>query len=98
MYGALLAVAGRIFSYIFGTAAIKWAVLALLGFGVSLLITVLLDLLPAWFSADSLTGATSVFTPEIWFFLDYFMVSEGIGLALSAYCIRFLIRRIPVIG
>jgi len=98
MYGALLAIVGRIISWVFGSAAIKWAFLALLGFGVSLLITVMLDLLPAWFSADSLTGATSVFTPEIWYFLDYFMVSEGIGLVLSAYCIRFLIRRIPVIG
>lgn len=98
MYGALLAVAGRILSWLFGTSVIKWAVLAILGFGVSLLITVLLDLLPAWFSADALTGATSAFTPQIWYFLDYFLVSEGIGLVLSAYCIRFLIRRIPVIG
>jgi hypothetical protein len=98
MYAALLAALGRVFSWVLGAGTMKWVVLAGLTFGVSVLISLLLDLLPVWFSADGLAGAAGAFTPQIWFFIDYFLVSEGLSLALSAWCIRFLIRRIPVVG
>jgi hypothetical protein len=46
-------------------------------------------------TADS---AFNAIPANIVFFSQYFAVSEGITMILSAYVLRFLIRRIPIIG
>lgn len=43
-------------------------------------------------------GAFGSIPGNVLFFAHYFAVSEGIAFVLSAYLIRFLIRRIPLIG
>lgn len=47
---------------------------------------------------ESLGPAFSVVGPGVWFFLNYFQISAGIPILISAYITRFLIRRLPVIG
>lgn len=34
----------------------------------------------------------------VWYFLDPFQIGTGLSIILSAYVLRFLIRRIPFIG
>lgn len=50
---------------------------------------------------DWLTAAGGLFAnvaPEVMFFLAPFAFLEGLAIVISAYIIRFLIRRIPVVG
>lgn len=51
--------------------------------------------------ADQIKAASGMFDalPEgAWYFLNLFQVQYGLGAVLVAYCIRFLIRRIPGFG
>lgn len=50
--------------------------------------------LPDWFTAPS----TTVFSPEISWFLEPMELEYGLGLVTSAYLLRFTIRRLPVVG
>ncbi|WP_307941535.1 DUF2523 family protein [Pseudomonas mosselii] len=36
--------------------------------------------------------------PSVWYFMSIFQIPYGITVVLSAYVLRFLIRRIPFIG
>jgi len=50
---------------------------------------------------DFVLNAGSVFSsipPEIAAFWGFFAISEGLAMIVSAYSLRFLIRRIPFIG
>lgn len=50
---------------------------------------------PEWLSgADPFASID----PGVVFFIDALQVPEGIAIVLGAYLLRFLIRRIPVIG
>lgn len=98
MWGVIISALGRVIGWVLSTSTMKWAFSAVLWFGLALLLDLLLDLLPSWFSTDGLTSAASVFTPEIWYFIDYFNIQLGLSMTLSASAVRFLIRRIPFIG
>lgn len=63
----------------------------------------------SWFSAfisglDFITRIQQIYTlisslvPQIGFFLDLAKSDVGIGIVISAYLLRFFIRRLPVIG
>lgn len=88
----------RLFAWLAGAGTMKWLVGSVVFFGLAFLLEVVLDLLPAWLDAAALSAGFSVLTPEMWYFIDYFRVIEGLSLLLSAYALRFLIRRIPFIG
>lgn len=50
---------------------------------------------------DFVTTAQSAFSgipSSVLFFLDKFAFAEGLAMVLSAYLLRFLLRRIPLIG
>ena len=98
MFRILYLVGGKLVKWVFGAGIMKWGFLSVLWFGMALMLDLVLDLLPSYMSGDGLTSATSAFSPQVWFFMDYFMVGTMLSMILSAYCIRFLIRRIPVIG
>jgi hypothetical protein len=50
---------------------------------------------PSWLSgADPFASLD----PGVVYFAEAFMIPEGIAIALGAYLIRFLVRRIPLIG
>jgi len=49
---------------------------------------------PTWFANIDFGGVP----PAVAYFGGPFQIGTGIGIMVSAYTIRFLIRRIPVIG
>lgn len=55
-------------------------------------------LLPTTMGADNLDGLFGGLGEGLWYFLDLFAFSIGFPAILSAYVVRFIIRRIPVIG
>ncbi len=46
----------------------------------------------------ALDSALSAWTPAMWYFADLTLFSQGIPAIISAYVLRFAIRRLPVIG
>ncbi|CCO68659.1 TPA: DUF2523 domain-containing protein [Yersinia enterocolitica] len=64
-------------------------------FVVQAFVPVLASLLPK--SVD-IAGLFSSLPDSVWFFVNMFMVTEGIKLMFSALLTRFIIRRIPLIG
>ncbi|WP_082335976.1 DUF2523 family protein [Pseudomonas syringae] len=58
----------------------------------------LLDTLPI---ASTVTQASSLFSAipaSVWYFMNVFQIPLGITFVLSGYLIRFLIRRLPIVG
>ncbi|MGQ7936995.1 DUF2523 domain-containing protein [Paraburkholderia sp. D1E] len=49
-------------------------------------------------TAASLSGAFGGIGSDIWYFLDLCAFSYGAPAVISAFAMRFIIRRIPVIG
>lgn len=45
-----------------------------------------------------LTTAMNAIPDSIWYFLDLFKFGTGVAIIAGAYAVRFMIRRIPVIG
>lgn len=97
MFNVIFAALGRILTWCLSSGAIKWAIMAFLWFGLVVLLDVVISLLPTWFTGEGLSSSSN-FTPQIWFFMDYFNVQLGISMTLAAFATRFLIRRIPFIG
>lgn len=50
---------------------------------------------PEWLTGVEILGGLD---PGIAYFAEALMLSEGLAIILGAYVLRFLIRRIPVIG
>ena len=51
---------------------------------------------PAWLAQwDSAVLAVSA---DVWWVAELFALQEGFGIVAGAYLIRFLIRRLPVVG
>lgn len=44
------------------------------------------------------SGYLAAVPPDVVFFLDGFAFEEGVAIILSAYVIRFVIRRLPIVG
>lgn len=49
-------------------------------------------------SPTALTSAISAWTPEMWYFVDLTLFSQGFPAIVSAYVLRFAIRRMPIVG
>lgn len=62
----------------------------------------ILDSLTNLFSAiptpDFLLGVVPSLPQSVVFFANLFMVHYGMGIVVSAYLLRFLVRRLPIIG
>lgn len=61
----------------------------------------LLNLLSTTGIVGNLKSATALFQqidPTVWFFLDIAQIPYGITAMLTAYSVRFIIRRLPFIG
>lgn len=92
--GELIDFIGEILGWLLD--AVLWAVLevyelVLLG----LAATINVIPVPSWLAeADPFAGLD----PGVAWFLEALQLPEGVAIILGAYAIRFLIRRIPVIG
>ncbi len=87
----------QIFSWLLRSVIMKFVVFTIFYFIVSefgaYLISKLSFLTPAQFNSS-----LSALTPEMWFFIDILKVDVGLPMIISAYLLRFSIRRMPVIG
>lgn len=87
-----------ILTWIFSTFVIKGVVLTALAFLVSYLFDWLWSLLPDWMDSTIISNAIGQLPAGAWWFLDLTNISFGLPLIMSALFVRFLIRRLPIIG
>ncbi|MFS2137347.1 DUF2523 family protein [Duganella sp. Dugasp56] len=95
MFGILMSAAGSILAYLLRSALVKFAAFFALFFIANGFIEYLAARLP---DASSISPALGTLSPGIWYFFDLFGFSIGLPAILSAWVLRFMIRRIPVIG
>lgn len=53
---------------------------------------------PSWLSPSSLQNALSAIPEGVWWGLSGLHFGVGISMVLTAYAVRFFIRRLPVVG
>ena len=82
-------------SWFMRVVVLKFVMFSILFFIVTEFLGFITSKLPG---ASSLTGAFGSIPEGIWYFLDLFQFSFGVSAVLSAYILRFSIRRIPFIG
>lgn len=58
----------------------------------------LIDTLPIASTVEQAAGLFSAIPSSVWYFMNICQIPLGIVSILSAYLIRFLIRRLPFIG
>lgn len=95
MYGIVVAAINSALVFIFRSVVLKTIIFFSLYYVVSNFVSYLSDKLP------SITGLDSLFNQipaGMWYFLDIFKFATGFNLCISAFVLRFMIRRIPVIG
>lgn len=95
MFSRLLSALFSFAGWAFKSIIVKFVIFFGLFFITSEFIQILVALLPG---ASNLTSAFSQQSPGVWYFLDLFKVGYGVSACLSAAVVRFIIRRIPVIG
>jgi hypothetical protein len=95
MFGILLSAFNIVLAWVFRSLLIKFALFFALYFITSEFVGFIASLVP---STSSITGTMSGIGSATWYFLNVFMITQGISLVVSAYATRFIIRRIPVIG
>lgn len=98
MHTVIVAGLRTFFSWLLGQAIIKGIVLSVLAGLVVVLGQWLWSLLPPYISTDALNTVFSSLPAGVWWILDFFRVTWGAPLLVSATVIAFLIRRIPVVG
>lgn len=99
LFGILLSALNSSMKFMVRSIIAKFFVFFALFFVVHGFTQVLLSqLMPALMSGDALSGAFSEVSEGMWYFLDLFAFSIGFPMVLSAYCVRFIIRRVPLIG
>lgn len=49
-------------------------------------------------SPSALTNAVAAWSPQMWYFADLTLFTQAFPAIISAYILRFSIRRMPVIG
>ncbi|EBB7891935.1 DUF2523 domain-containing protein [Salmonella enterica] len=93
MFGILVSAFNVALGFVLRTVVVKF----ILFFGLYLqaFVPVLASLLPK--SVD-IARLFSSLPDSVWYFVNLFMVTEGIKLMFSALLTRFIIRRIPLIG
>jgi hypothetical protein len=92
--GALLS---GMLSWLFKTLLIKFVTFTVLYLVVSSFVTYLISKLST-FGPDSLIAALSAWSPAMWYFADLTLFTQGVPAVISAYALRFAIRRMPIIG
>lgn len=95
MFGILLSAFYSVLGFLLRSVLVKFVLFFGLWFITTEFIQILAPLLPG---AAGLSSAFAQQTPGVWFFLDLFKVDFGVSACLSAFVLRFIIRRLPVIG
>lgn len=95
MWVFVLAGINQFLGWVLRTVVLKFVVYTVLFFVISEFLGFITEKLP---TALALNGAFSQISSNVWYFLDLFQISFGISAILSAYVLRFSIRRLPFIG
>ena len=95
MYAILLSALHAGLGFVFRSVIAKFFVFFALFFITTEFLGVLVDRLP---NGQAMSGALSAIPPAMWYFLDLVHFDVGLPAVLSAWVLRFMIRRIPVIG
>lgn len=92
----MITILWAVVSWFLRTVVIKAVIYGFLFVFVSEVISFLSSYLPS--GDGGLSSSLGRFTPEMWYFFDLFQCGVTIPMVLSAYVLRFSIRRIPFIG
>lgn len=95
MFGILVSALNVAMGFILRTVIIKFIIFFALYFIVQAFVPVLVSLLP---KSTDIAGLFNSLSDSVWYFINLFMVTEGIKMMFSALLTRFIIRRIPLIG
>lgn len=85
-------------SWLLRGVVLKFIVMTVIFAAVEFLVPMVIGFIAPFVSGNSLTSAFGMLPAGVWYFLDFFNLSYGVPLILSAYVSRFLIRRLPVVG
>lgn len=95
MFGLISSALNALLGFVFRTLIIKFIVFFALFFVVQELVKEMAQWLP---QSTALPSLFTALPDSAWYFLNLFLVPQGMGMLLSALLTRFIIRRIPVIG
>lgn len=95
MYAVLLSAVNVLLGFLARSVIAKFFLYTALFFVVSEFLAVLIPKLP---NGQALSSAFAGLPPSVWFFLDLVHADVGIASVLSAFVLRFIIRRLPIIG
>ena len=95
MFGILMSAVGATLGFLLRSLLVKFVIFFALFFVTTGFMAYLVNLLP---DASSINGALGQIGSGTWYFLDLFGFSYGFPLVVSAWALRFLIRRMPVVG
>lgn len=95
MFGILMSAANTALAFFVRSIIAKFFVFFALFFITTEFLSVLVDRLP---NGSAMNGALSGIPSSMWYFLDLVHFDVGLPAVLSAWVLRFMIRRIPVIG
>lgn len=95
MFGILLSAINAALAWMVRSLLVKFFVFFAFYFITTEFVGFVVTLIP---SPSSVTGTFSGMASGTWYFLNVFMVTQGLSAVVSAYATRFVIRRLPVIG
>lgn len=92
----MIAIFWSVISWVFRSVVLKFAFYTVIFLFVSEAITFVTSYLPT--GDGGLSSSLARLSPQMWYFFDLFQCGVTIPMILSAYVLRFSIRRIPFIG
>lgn len=95
MFGILLSALNTALAWVFRSLLVKFGIFFALYFVTTEFVGFIANLIP---NTSSVNGALSAIGGGTWYFLNVFMITQGLSMVVSAYATRFVIRRIPLIG
>lgn len=95
MYGLLYSAIFTGLTWFLKTVVIKFVLFAGLYFVVHEFIGFIGEKLPTFAGFDELFGGLPA---GLWYFLDIMQFPSGFSMVLSAYLLRFMVRRVPFLG
>ncbi|MBD2805255.1 DUF2523 domain-containing protein [Xenorhabdus sp. ZM] len=95
MYVILLSALNAALGFLLRTVVIKFVVFGALYLIVKELFSAVVDLLP---QSSNIQSLFDLLPDAAWYFINLFQGAFGVGLVVTAWFTRFIIRRIPVIG
>ncbi len=94
----MLAIFSTALRWLISTAQIKAVFIGLLTIIGTTLVSVVQSYLAPYLDTTALSNAFLSIDPSIWYFIDLLNIPFGFQTILVAMSVRFIIRRLPVIG